>query len=46
MSMHTVNPATGESLATYEETSSRELDQMLALAHAAFLDHLACAGKD
>src|SRR5262245_15802534 len=38
MSVRTVNPATGEPLETYEETSPRELEQVLERAHAAFLE--------
>jgi len=30
MSIQTVNPATGEALETYEETSPRDLEQILA----------------
>ena len=38
MSIQTINPATGETLEAYEETSPRELDQILARAHAMFLE--------
>ena len=38
MSIQSVNPATGEALETYEETSPRELEQILARAHAVFLE--------
>jgi succinate-semialdehyde dehydrogenase/glutarate-semialdehyde dehydrogenase len=38
MSIQTVNPATGEALEIYEETSPRELEQILARAHAVFLE--------
>src|SRR5712664_2682271 len=38
MSIQTVNPATGEALETYEETSPRELEQVLARAHATFVE--------
>ena len=36
MSIQTVNPATGEALEIYEETSPSELEQILARAHAVF----------
>lgn len=35
MSVTTVNPATGEALATYEETSAAQLDETLERAHRA-----------
>jgi succinate-semialdehyde dehydrogenase / glutarate-semialdehyde dehydrogenase len=38
MNIQSVNPATGEALETYEETSPRELEQILARAHAVFLE--------
>jgi succinate-semialdehyde dehydrogenase/glutarate-semialdehyde dehydrogenase len=38
MSIQSVNPATGEALETYEETSPRELEQILARAHTVFLE--------
>src|SRR5713101_8161533 len=38
MSIQTVNPATGEALEAYEETSPSELEQILARAHAVFLE--------
>jgi succinate-semialdehyde dehydrogenase/glutarate-semialdehyde dehydrogenase len=38
MSLRSVNPATGEVLETFEETSARELERILASAHAAFRD--------
>jgi len=38
MSIQTVNPATGEALEIYEETTPRELEQILARAHAVFLE--------
>lgn len=41
MSIQTINPATGEVVAVYEETSPSELDQVLARAHATFLDNQA-----
>jgi len=38
MSIHSVNPATGETLETYEETAPRELEQILARAQEVFLE--------
>jgi len=38
MSLQSVNPATGEVLETFNSTSGRELDSMLAKSHAAFLE--------
>jgi succinate-semialdehyde dehydrogenase/glutarate-semialdehyde dehydrogenase len=38
MSIQTVNPATGEALESYEEASPRELEQILARAHATFVE--------
>ena len=38
MSIQSVNPATGEALETYEETSPRELEQILTRAHAVYLE--------
>jgi succinate-semialdehyde dehydrogenase/glutarate-semialdehyde dehydrogenase len=35
MSMQSINPTTGEILDTFRETSERELERMLAVAHAA-----------
>ena len=36
MSIQSVNPATGETLETFEETSPQELERSLAAAAAAF----------
>src|SRR5262245_415187 len=36
MSIETVNPATGETLATFTETSDRDVERILANSHAAF----------
>src|SRR3989442_12265197 len=36
MSIQSVNPATGETLETFEETSAHELERILAAARAAF----------
>src|SRR5438445_234355 len=36
MSIQSVNPATGETLETFEETSPQELERTLAAASAAF----------
>ncbi len=38
MSLQSVNPATGEILETFEETSGQELERTLASAHAAFVE--------
>ena len=38
MSIHSVNPATGETLETYEETGPRELEKILARAQEVFLE--------
>jgi succinate-semialdehyde dehydrogenase / glutarate-semialdehyde dehydrogenase len=38
MSIQSVNPATGETLETYEETAPREFEQILARAQAVFLE--------
>ena len=38
MSMQSVNPATGEVIETFEATSAREVERILATAHAAFLE--------
>ena len=38
MSIQSVNPATGEILETFDETYGPELEQILALAHEAFLE--------
>ena len=38
MSIQSVNPATGEILETFEETSKAQIEQALARAHAAFLE--------
>jgi succinate-semialdehyde dehydrogenase / glutarate-semialdehyde dehydrogenase len=38
MSIQTINPTTGQVLEAYEETSRSELDQILARAHAMFLE--------
>src|SRR5687767_2981960 len=38
MSLHVMNPATGEVVETLEETSAPQLERMLARAHGAFLD--------
>ena len=38
MSIQTVNPATGEIIETFRETPPSETEQILARAHAAFLD--------
>src|SRR5712692_7807542 len=38
MSIQTINPATGQVLEAYEETSRSELDQILARTHAMFLE--------
>jgi acyl-CoA reductase-like NAD-dependent aldehyde dehydrogenase len=37
MSMQSINPATGEVLETFTETSAEEIGRVLAAAHAAFL---------
>lgn len=37
MSLQSINPATGEILERFKETSGQELDRILATAHAAFL---------
>src|SRR2546430_3780468 len=38
MSIQSVNPATGDVLETFKETSREDLDRILAAAHAAFLE--------
>ena len=38
MTIQSVNPATGDVLETFKETSGHELDRILAAAHAAFLE--------
>src|SRR5213594_4136027 len=38
MSIQSVNPATGEVIETFEATSAREVERILATAHAAFLE--------
>jgi len=38
MTIQSINPATGQVLEAYEETSRSELDQILARAHAMFLE--------
>src|SRR2546428_10553210 len=38
MSIQSINPATGDVLETFKETSGHELDRILAAAHAAFLE--------
>jgi succinate-semialdehyde dehydrogenase / glutarate-semialdehyde dehydrogenase len=38
MSIQSINPATGETIETFQETSPREVDAALARARAAFLD--------
>jgi len=38
MSIQSINPATGEVLETFKETSREDLDRSLAAAHAAFLE--------
>ena len=38
MSIESINPATGEVLERFDETSGRELERILAAAHAAFLE--------
>ena len=38
MSIQSVNPATGEVLETFAETSAQELERILASAHAAFTE--------
>ena len=38
MSMQSINPATGEILESFEETTASELDRMLTAAHEAFLE--------
>jgi len=38
MSLQSVNPATGEILETFDETSGQELERTLASAHAAFVE--------
>jgi succinate-semialdehyde dehydrogenase / glutarate-semialdehyde dehydrogenase len=38
MSMQSVNPATGEVLETFTETSPEEVERILATAYAAFFD--------
>ena len=37
MSIQSINPATGEILESFKETSGQELDRILTGAHAAFL---------
>src|SRR2546427_10011780 len=37
MSIQSINPATGEILESFKETSGQELDRILMGAHAAFL---------
>ena len=37
MSIQSINPATGETLETFTETSAVEIERILATAHAAFL---------
>src|SRR2546425_13090553 len=37
MSIQSINPATGEILESFRETSGQELDRILTGAHAAFL---------
>src|SRR5438445_447166 len=39
MSIESINPTTGEVLETFKETSRRELERILAGAHAAVLQH-------
>src|SRR5437016_14452440 len=38
MSIQSINPATGDGLETFKETSREDLDRSLAAAHAAFLE--------
>src|SRR5437773_10958961 len=38
MTIESINPATGEVLEAFDETSGRELERILAAAHAAFLE--------
>ena len=38
MSIQSVNPATGEVIETFEATSAREVERILATAHAAFVE--------
>jgi succinate-semialdehyde dehydrogenase/glutarate-semialdehyde dehydrogenase len=38
MAIESINPATGEKLAEYAEMSSQQIDEALALAHAAWLE--------
>src|SRR5947207_9464904 len=38
MTIESINPATGEVLETFDETSGRELERILVAAHAAFLE--------
>src|SRR5712691_3905908 len=38
MSIQSVNPATGEVIETFEATSAREMERILATAHAAFVE--------
>ncbi len=38
MSLQSINPATGEILETFDETSGQELERTLASAHAAFVE--------
>ena len=38
MSIQSINPATGDVLETFKETSREDLDRILAAAHAAFLE--------
>jgi len=38
MSIQSINPATGDVLETFKETSREDLDRFLAAAHAAFLE--------
>ena len=47
MTIQSVNPATGETLETFPETSPADLERTLATAHAAFLEWRTrpCAGR-
>lgn len=47
MSVQSVNPATGEIIETFRETSAQEIERMLATVHAAFLEWraLSCATR-
>jgi acyl-CoA reductase-like NAD-dependent aldehyde dehydrogenase len=38
MAIQSMNPATGETLETFEEMSRRDVDQLVERAHAAFLE--------